>query len=148
MAAAVSANPQLAQAAIVLTRLAGWKLAVWNDPDDPASPRPRYRPPPPPLLRKSEKEATDATIQEIVLAARAMTEADITTIARADRGPCLLELGGKRATKAAVLAQATSAAHMAMQQFVRNHYSQSPPHAHVRTALPSVSHRWIEEPSK
>ena len=128
--------------------LAGWKLAVWNDPDDPASPRPRYRPPPPSLLRKPEKEATDATIRAIALAARAMTEADITIIARADRGPCLLELGGKRATKAAVLAQATSAAHMAMQQFVRDHYSQSLPHAHVRTALPSVSHRWIEEPAK
>ena len=37
---------------------------------------------------------------------------------------------------------------MAMQQFVRNHYSQSLPHAHVRTALPTVSHRWIEEPAK
>ena len=77
-----------------------------------------------------------------------MTEADITIIARADRGPRLLELGGKRATKVAVLAQATSAAHMAMQQLVRNHYSQSFPHAHVRTALPSISHRWIEEPAK
>ena len=38
LAAAVSANPQLVQAAIVLARLAGWKLAVWNDPDDPTSP--------------------------------------------------------------------------------------------------------------
>ena len=34
------------------------------------------------------------------------------------------------------------------QQFVRDHYPQSLPHAHVRTALPSVSHRWIEEPAK
>jgi hypothetical protein len=37
---------------------------------------------------------------------------------------------------------------MAMQQFADGHYSQSLPHAHVRTALPSVSHRWIEEPAK
>ena len=95
----------IVQAAIVLARLAGWKLAVWNDPDDPTSPRPRYRPPPPSLLRKPEKETTDATTRAIALAARAMAEADITIIARADRGPCLLELGGKRATKAAVLAQ-------------------------------------------
>ena len=137
----MSGNPQLAQAAIVLARLAGWKLAVWNAPDDPASPRPRYRPPTPSLLRKPEKEATDATIRAIALAACAMSEADITVIARADRGPYLLEFGGRRATKAAILAQATSAAHMAMQQFVRNHYTQSLPHAHVRTALPAVSHR-------
>jgi hypothetical protein len=144
----VSANPQLVQAAIVLARLAGWKLAVWNDPDDPESPRPRYRPPPPSLLRKPEKESTDSVTRAIALAARALTEADITIVSRVDRGPCLLELGGKRATKAAVLAQITSAANMAMQQFVRNHYSQSLPHAHVRTALPTVSHRWIEEPAK
>ena len=148
LAAAVSANPQLVQAAIVLARLAGWKLAVWNDPDDPESPRPRYRPPPPSLLRKPEKESTDSVTRAIALAARALTEADITIVSRVDRGPCLLELGGKRATKAAVLAQITSAANMAMQQFVRNHYSQSLPHAHVRTALPTVSHRWIEEPAK
>ena len=37
---------------------------------------------------------------------------------------------------------------MAMQQFVRNHYSQSLPHAHFRTAVPSVSHRWTDEPAK
>ena len=110
--------------------------------------RPRYRPPPPSLLRKPEKEATDATIRAIALAARAMSEADVTITARVDRGPCLLEFGGRRATKAAILAQATSAAYMAMQQFVRDHYTQSLPLAHVRTALPSVSHRWIDEPAK
>ena len=90
LAAAVSANPQLVQAAIALARLAGWKLVVWNDPDNPASPRPRYRPPQPSLLRKPEKEATDAMIRAIALAARAISEADITVIARADRGPCFL----------------------------------------------------------
>ena len=37
---------------------------------------------------------------------------------------------------------------MVMQQFVRNHYTQSLPHAYVRTALPSVSHRWTDEPAK
>ena len=31
----MSGNPQLAQAAILLARLAGWKLVVWNAPDDP-----------------------------------------------------------------------------------------------------------------
>ena len=77
-----------------------------------------------------------------------MFEAEVTIIARADRGPCLLEFGGRRATKADILAQATSAAHMAMQQFVRNHYTQRLPHAHVRTAFPSVSHRWINKPAK
>ena len=149
LAAAVSGNPQLAQAAIVLARLAGWKLPVWNAPEDPACQRPRtYRPPPPSLLRKPEKETTDATIRAIALAARAMTEADVTSIARADRGPCILEFGGRRAIKAAILAQATSAAHMAMQQFVRNHYTQSLAHAHIRTAPPSVSHRWIDEHAK
>ena len=137
----MSDNPQLVQAAIVFARLAGWRLAVWNAPDDPAFPRPRYRPPPPFLLRKPEKETTDATTRAIALATRAMSKADVNIIARVDRGPCLLEVGGRRATKAAILAQATSAAHMAMQQFVRNHYTQSLPHAHVRTALPSVSHR-------
>ena len=47
------------------------------------------------------------------------------------RGPCLLdEFGGRRATNmaAVVLAQVTSAAHMAMQQFVRGHYTQGLPH--------------------
>ena len=92
------------QTAIVLARLAGWKLAVWSAPDNPAPPRPRYRPPPPPLLRKPEKEATDATIRATALTAHAMSEADATIIARADRAPCLLEFGGRRATKAAVLA--------------------------------------------
>jgi len=77
-----------------------------------------------------------------------MSEADVTITARVDRGPCLLEFGGRRATKAAILAQATSAAHMAMKQFVRNHYTQILPHAYVRTALSSVSHRWIDEPAK
>ena len=119
----MSGNPQLVQAAIVLARLAGWKLAVWNAPDDPASPRPRYRPPPPSLFRKPDKGATDATARAIALAARAVPEADVTIIARVDRGPCLLEFGGRRAAKAAILAQATSAAHMAMQQFARNHYT-------------------------
>ena len=126
LAAAVSSNPQLVQAAIVLARLAGWKLAVWNAPDDPTSPRPRYRPPPPSLLRKPEKEATDATTRAIALAARAISETDFTIIARADRGPCLLAFGGRRATKATVLAQVTSAAHIAMQQFVRGHYTREP----------------------
>ena len=148
LAAAVSGNPQLVQTAIVLARLAGWKLVVWHAPDDPASPCPRYRPPPPSLLRKPEKEAIDATTRATTLAARAISETDVTIIARADRGPCLLEFGGRRATKAAILEQATSAAHMAMQQFVRGHYTQSLPHAHVRTAPPSVSHRWIDEPTK
>ena len=148
LAAAVPGNPQLVQVAIVLARLAGWKLAVWNAPDDPACPRPRYRPSPPSLLRKPEKEATDATTRAIALAARAISETDVTIIVRADRAPCLFDFGGRRATKAAILAQATSAAHMAMQQFVRGNYTQSLPHAHVRTALPSVSHRWIDAPAK
>ena len=77
-----------------------------------------------------------------------MSEADVTIIARADSGPCLLDFSGRRATKAAILAQVTSAAHMAMQHFVSSHYTQSLPHAHVRTALPSVSYRWIEELTK
>ena len=96
-----------------------------------------------PYSASPTKEATDATIRAIALAARAMSEAEVTIIARADRGPCLLEFGERRATKVAILAQATSAAHMAMQQFVRNHYTQSLPHAHFRTTLPSVSHRCI-----
>ena len=37
---------------------------------------------------------------------------------------------------------------MAMQQFVRGHYTQSLPYAHVRTVLPAVSHQWIDEPAK
>ena len=148
LAAAMSSNPQLVQAAIVFARLAGWRLAVWNAPDDPTSRRPRYRPPPPSFLRKPEKETTDATTRAIALATRAISETDITIIAPVDRGPCLLEFGGRRATKAAVLAQVTSAAHMAMQQFVRGHYAQSLPHAHVRTAFPSVSHRRIDDPAK
>ena len=136
---AVSGNPQLVQAAIVLARLAGWKLLVSNALDNPVSPRPRYRPPPPSLLRKPEEEATDATTRAIALATRAMSETDVTLIARVDRGPCFLEFSGRRATKASILAQATSAAHMAMQHIVRNHYTQSLPHAHVRTALPPPS---------
>ena len=111
LAAAMSDNPQLVQAAIVLARLAGWKLAVWNAPDDPAPPRPRYRPPArhhrPYSASPISKETTAATTRAIALAARAMSEADATIIARADRGPYLLEFGGRRATKAAILAQAT-----------------------------------------
>ena len=83
----MSGNPQLVQAAIALARLAGWKLAVRNAPEDPASQRPRYRPLPPSLLRKPEKETTDATIRAIALAARVMSEADVIIIARADRAP-------------------------------------------------------------
>ena len=54
-----------------------------------------------------------------------------------------------QSAKAAILDQATSAAHMAMQQFARNHCTRrSLPHVHVRTARPSVSHRWIGESAK